>query len=156
MECIAPERQLLEELIRLVEDEDLSELSIETANYLICIRGNNVELLHSAGNQEVLRLLASSISHSTHPSDTKESVPANWHRVTSSLTGVFYRQSAPDAEPFVEIGNPVEQGQVIGMIEAMKVFNEILADVDGTVVQISAENDQVVDQGDTLIVVARN
>ena len=42
------------------------------------------------------------------------------------------------------------------MIEAMKVFNEILADVDGTVVQIHAENDQVVDQGDTLIVVARN
>lgn len=156
MECIVPERQLLEELIGLVEDEDLSELAIETADYLICIRGNNIELLHSAENQEVLRLLTSSISHSAHPPDTKESVPANWHRVTSSLTGVFYRQPAPDAEPFVEIGNPVEQGQVIGMIEAMKVFNEILADVDGTVVQIPAENDQVVDQGDTLIVVARN
>ncbi len=65
--------------------------------------------------------------------------------------GVFYRSPAPGSPPFVEIGDSVEKNQPIGMIEAMKVFSEVLADHAGKVVALPAENGKLVHPGDTLI-----
>lgn len=71
-------------------------------------------------------------------------------RVTAPLTGVFYRSSSPDLEPFVEIGTPVEVGDVLCILEAMKLFNEIQSDYAGTIVRIVPENGELVSQGGDL------
>jgi acetyl-CoA carboxylase biotin carboxyl carrier protein len=81
-------------------------------------------------------------------------VPANVKRVTAPLTGVFYRQSSPDAEPFVNVGDRVEDGQVLCILEAMKLFNEIQSEYAGTVLRVIPENGELVSQGDELLWIA--
>lgn len=76
--------------------------------------------------------------------------PANVKRVTAPLTGVFYRASSPDAESFVNPGDRVENGSVLCILEAMKLFNEIQSDFAGTILRIIPENGELVSQGDDL------
>jgi len=71
--------------------------------------------------------------------------------VVSPLTGVFYSSPSPSSAQFVEVGQPVQAGQVVCIIEAMKVFNEIRSEVSGTVVSIVAQNGQLVQKGAALI-----
>ncbi len=71
--------------------------------------------------------------------------------VTSPMTGIFYAASSPGSPPFAKLGDVVEQGQVVALIEAMKVFNEITAPVSGTVTKVAAENAQLVQPGEPLL-----
>jgi acetyl-CoA carboxylase biotin carboxyl carrier protein len=77
--------------------------------------------------------------------------PEAFHTLCAPLTGVFYRAPAPDAEPYVREGEWVEAGRVVGLIEAMKVFNEVQADVAGRVVRFLAASGQLVQQGAPLL-----
>ena len=70
--------------------------------------------------------------------------------VTSPMVGVFYSAPAENAEPYVTVGSKVKKGDVLCIIEAMKLMNEITADCDGTVLDIGAGNNQVVDYGHVL------
>ncbi len=82
-------------------------------------------------------------------------VPAqpSGHVVKSPMVGTFYRASSPGAKPFVEIGDPIKEGETICIVEAMKILNEIEADKSGTVTQILVENGQAVEYGQPLYVV---
>jgi acetyl-CoA carboxylase biotin carboxyl carrier protein len=70
--------------------------------------------------------------------------------ITSPMVGTFYRSPAPDADPFVEVGDVVEVGQTVCIIEAMKLMNEIEAETKGRVVKILVENAQPVEFGQRL------
>lgn len=70
--------------------------------------------------------------------------------VTSALVGTFYASPAEDAEPFVSIGDVVKQGQILGIVEAMKLMNEIESEFDGIVEEIFVENGQAVEYGQPL------
>ena len=71
--------------------------------------------------------------------------------VIAPLTGVFYMASSPTAEPFAKVGDMVQAGQIICIVEAMKVFNEIKTEVSGVVASIPAQNGQLVQKGDVLV-----
>ena len=71
--------------------------------------------------------------------------------VISPIVGVFYAASGPEAEPFVKIGDRIEVGQVIGIVEAMKLMNEIESDVSGIVTEICVQNGESVEYGQPLI-----
>ncbi len=75
------------------------------------------------------------------------------HTVKSPMVGTFYRASSPGAEPFVEVGSTVKAGQTLCIIEAMKILNEIEAEVAGTVTQILVNNGDAVEFGQTLFVI---
>jgi acetyl-CoA carboxylase biotin carboxyl carrier protein len=77
--------------------------------------------------------------------------PETAHAVTAPLTGTFYRSPSPDQPAFVEVGDTVEEGQVIGLIEAMKVFSEIAADQAGRVLEFATPNGKLVQHGDPLL-----
>lgn len=79
----------------------------------------------------------------------KEDIGAD-HVVTSPLVGVFYAASSPDAEPFVRVGDTVKKGQVLGIIEAMKLMNEIECETDGVVEAILVKNEETVEYGQPL------
>jgi acetyl-CoA carboxylase biotin carboxyl carrier protein len=75
------------------------------------------------------------------------------HLITSPMVGTFYRAPDPTSAPFVDIGDTVKKGQTLCIIEAMKLMNEIEADVDGTIVEIYAENAKPVEYGQKLFAI---
>lgn len=73
--------------------------------------------------------------------------------LTSPMVGTFYRAPSPGADPFVKIGDTVKKGQVVCIIEAMKLLNEVEADMDGTVKEVCVENGQPVEFGQSLFII---
>jgi acetyl-CoA carboxylase biotin carboxyl carrier protein len=76
------------------------------------------------------------------------------HVVTSPMVGTFYRASSPGADPFVQVGNTVKEGQTLCIIEAMKLLNEIESDKAGVITEVLVENGQAVEYGQPLFVIA--
>lgn len=88
------------------------------------------------------------------PAPAAEASPGQGaHIVTSPIVGTFYQASSPDADPFVTIGSRVRKGQVLCIIEAMKLMNEIESDADGVVVEIYPQNAQAVEFGEPLFAI---
>ena len=83
----------------------------------------------------------------------EEELPAG-NIVKSPLVGTFYAAPAEDAEPFVKVGDSVKEGQVLAIVEAMKLMNEIESDFTGTVKEILVENGQAVEYGQPLFVIS--
>jgi acetyl-CoA carboxylase biotin carboxyl carrier protein len=77
-------------------------------------------------------------------------VPADEHIIKSPIVGTFYAGPSPDAGPFVKVGDSVQSGQTVCIIEAMKLMNEIEADISGEVVRVLVENGQPVEYGEPL------
>ncbi len=90
------------------------------------------------------------VGQSTEESELDE---ASLAFVTSPIVGTFYRAPNPDAEPYVKVGDRVEKGQVLCIVEAMKLMNEIESDVSGTIVKIFPENGQPVEFGERLFAI---
>ena len=82
------------------------------------------------------------------PAPAQDALPT----ITSPMVGTFYRAPSPGAAPFIEVGDTVKKGQVIGIIEAMKLLNEVEADKDGVVQAFAAENGQPVEYGQPLVI----
>ena len=89
------------------------------------------------------------------PVPVAESTAADAISVTSPMVGVFYRAPAENAEPYVKVGDRVEAGTVLCLVEAMKMMNEITAECDGVITEICVENGQVVDFGRELFKIGR-
>ena len=89
------------------------------------------------------------------PAAAAEAAPAqpDGHVMKAPMVGTFYRSSSPESAPFVEVGQTVKAGDTLCIIEAMKLMNEIEADVAGTVKAILAENGQAVEYGQPLFVI---
>ncbi len=81
------------------------------------------------------------------PAPAAPAAAAEGVEITSPMVGVFYAAPAENAEPFVKVGDRVTRGQTLCIVEAMKLMNEIMAEMDGEIVEICAENGQVVDYG---------
>lgn len=73
-----------------------------------------------------------------------------YHEVTSPMVGTFYRRPSPDANPFVDVGETVQKGSVLCIVEAMKLMNEIESDISGRVVEVCLEDGQMVEYGEVL------
>jgi acetyl-CoA carboxylase biotin carboxyl carrier protein len=83
--------------------------------------------------------------------DDGPSRPETARPILAPLTGTFYRAEAPDVPPFAEVGAAIEEGQTVGLIEAMKVFSRVESDVAGVVLEVVARNGALVHHGDVLL-----
>ena len=149
----------LRRLARLVEENGLSELRYEDGDLRITLR--TAAHRHSAVMTSAPTVLEyvdddrdTSLSSETIPPDARPSFASGpLVPVEAPVMGVFYRAPGPGTPPFVEVGDMVEAGQPVGMIEAMKVFSEVLAEVAGVVREFPAKNGALVQPGETLMVV---
>jgi acetyl-CoA carboxylase biotin carboxyl carrier protein len=149
----------IERLIKLVESRKLNELIVEEGGVKVVVRGAGYLARESrqetrASGQDPLGLrdgAADDPDTLGSPDELAEEEPDDRIAVTSPMVGVFYRSSGPDTAPYCEIGDRVEIGQIIGLIEAMKVFSEVPSEAAGTVVAIAASNGQLVRSGDPLL-----
>ena len=141
--------ELIDQLEKLLNESELSELEIEAGQTGLLLR-KPVALDDAA--------LAAAGQASTAPAP--EAAPAadgpaepqfTGHVISAPLTGLYYSSPSPGAEPYVREGGQVSVGQVIGLIEAMKLFNEIKSDVTGRVLRIHAESGALVKAKQPLI-----
>ena len=116
-------RELLEDLIARVRGTDIAELEVRKRGVRVAIRRRRPGGLVAANPGET----------SAPPVATAEPGPGEAD-IVSPLNGIFYSSAAPGEAPFVEVGHQIVPGQVVGLVEPMKVFNEILAEVAGTVI----------------------
>ena len=143
-----PWMRRVEELIKTLDGSTVGELELREAGTEIIIRRRPDMLLVSAPTQAVAaaRPMVSGGARPTAPAREDRSQP-----VSAPLTGVYYSSPSPAAPPFVNLGDTIHVGQVIALVEAMKVFNEIQSEVAGRVVAMVAENGEVVQKGDALL-----
>lgn len=147
----------LKTLIDLVQNSGISELEISEGEEKIRIAKQLSAPQTAMVNLPVAGHATTSAAVPPAPTfaATPEAVPAiAGHQVKSPMVGTFYRASAPGAAPFVEVGQAVQVGQTLCVIEAMKLMNEIEAEVAGTVTAILVENGQPVEFGQPLFVIS--
>ena len=134
----------IKELAQIVRENGLSAL--EVSENESCIR---IECDQKTTSEPAVKTVALN-SPQTAPA---EQAPVDFNRaqeIKSPMVGVFYAAPAPDAKPFAEVGTQVKKGDVVCIIEAMKLMNEIVAEFDGEVVDVCVHNGDVVEYGQTL------
>jgi len=151
----------LKTLIKMVTETDITEFELENAEDKIVIkRGCQVAAPQFQMPQAVPFAYAPQAAAPAAPAAAAAAVaPAaaaeEGEAVTSPIVGTFYRAPAPDAAPYVEVGQVVEKGQVLCIVEAMKLMNEIEAEYRCKIVRICKENAQPVEYGDQLFIVEK-
>jgi acetyl-CoA carboxylase biotin carboxyl carrier protein len=138
----AEELQTLHELLALMDEHDLDTIKVKLGDAVY-------ELSRRA--QYAPAPIVSAPSQAIAAGPSAPAANANFTKVLAPLTGVFYRASSPDAQAFVEPGDRIEAGDVVCVLEAMKLFNEIQSDYAGTIVRILPGNGELVSQGDELV-----
>ncbi len=144
------DKELLFEIIEKIKGTNIEEVEFETENGRIRIKqfiGERKQI--TPVQQPVVEIKEEIVSSVPTKVETKEE--KKYHVIKSPLVGTFYRAPSPGAPPFVEEGDIVSKGQVVCIIEALKVMNEIESDVDGRVVKILVENGQPVEYGQELM-----
>jgi acetyl-CoA carboxylase biotin carboxyl carrier protein len=155
---------LAESLARVLREHDLTEIEVEEqgesgAGRVVRVRRGAAPAVHSGSSAPTLPPPPASLIPPPPLSPVAQvaqaaasPAPAGHPAVyiTSPFVGTFYRSPSPEAPAFVEVGAQVRKGQVLCIIEAMKLMNEIEAEVDGTIVACLAENGQPVEYGEPL------
>ncbi len=129
----------IKDIIRAIRGTDITEIEIERS-------GERIRIKRGASETPDVKIVPST----TAPPPKKVTEDRELMAITSPLVGTFYRSSSLDAPPFVEVGQEVHRGDVLCLVESMKLMNEIESDVDGIVVSIVVENGQPVEYGQTL------
>jgi acetyl-CoA carboxylase biotin carboxyl carrier protein len=144
------ETETLKDLLEIMHEHDLDALKVKVGDkvFELVRREAGITVLPTAGAAGPAPSggdAAPAASAAAAPSAS-----ANAKKVTAPLVGVFYRSPSPDAEAYVKVGDRVEPGQVLCILEAMKLFNEITSDFAGVVTRIIPENGELVSLGQEL------
>jgi len=160
----------IKELIELVAQNRLQGMELERAGFRLKIDGQQVQAAPAPGGPaeaapqyaalpaaapavHAAAVPAAAPAAAGAPAAAPAGPPAGSHILTSPIVGTFYRAPSPDADSFVEIGSRVKKGQVLCIIEAMKLMNEIESDVDGVIAEIYPQNAQAVEFGEPLFAI---
>ena len=153
----------VEELIRFVSKANVTEVELETKDIKLIIKTSR------AGTETQIQTpvtvaaapvaqVAAPVAQAAAPQTPAAVAPvtsndAKYVTVKSPMIGTFYRSSGPDKPPFVNVGDKIEKGKVICIIEAMKLFNEIEAEISGTVVKVLATDASPVEYDQALLLI---
>ncbi|HKR65536.1 MAG TPA: acetyl-CoA carboxylase biotin carboxyl carrier protein [Thermoanaerobaculia bacterium] len=152
------------ELIDKVADSGISAVEVEQAGTKVRIEGKSSEKhvfvtgaemkseSHAMPAMPMIAAVSSPESKKEEEKKASESDPS-MHILTSPIVGTFYRAASPESGPFVEVGSRIKKGQVLCIVEAMKLMNEIESDVDGVIEKIFPSNAQPVEFGEPLFTI---
>lgn len=149
--------ELIKKLVKLIDASGITDFSVEDGETKIKISKR------SSGGQFYTQPSIQVAAMSEYPAPKKEIAPgtekaaeaaaSNLHEIRSPIVGTFYRAPAPEADPFITVGDSVAPGKVLCIIEAMKLMNEIESDVSGKVVKILVENGKPVEYNQPLFLI---
>ena len=147
----------IKRIIELMKENELSEFELAEEGFRISLRrkglGAEPQVIMTPMVQPVAQAAAPAVAAAPAAPAAAPAVPSNWIEIKSPMVGTFYRSSSPEAEPFVALSKEVENESVVCIIEAMKVMNEIKAEVKGTIRKILVENATPVEFGQALFLV---
>ena len=149
------ETDYIEKLAKIIKDNDLTEISLEDGEQAITVR-KDVIVSPVAAPVAAAPIAAAPVA-SAPAVETQQVAPKEEKKtgtpITSPMVGTFYTAPSPDSAPFVAVGSTVKQGDVVCIIEAMKMMNEIKSEIAGKVVEICVEDGQPVEYGQVLMYV---
>lgn len=142
------------ELIKTVSESNLTNFHYEEGNIKIHMSSGDVVMMDSGFTSTVTQTPSNTeaVVPTVQSVDT-EAVATNGKTINSPLVGTFYAAPSEDAEPFVKVGDRVKKGQIIAIVEAMKLMNEIESEYDGVITEILVDNATGVEYGEALFVV---
>jgi acetyl-CoA carboxylase biotin carboxyl carrier protein len=163
----------IRELIRLVNESEIDEFTLDNEGTKIAIKKKTGESKVVSAPQVVNEPaaapqpavqpaptapqtpapVASPIQETTAPSAAETADESHLHKIVSPMVGTFYRAPSPDADPYVDTGSRVNEKTIVCIVEAMKLMNEIEAEVRGEIVKVLVENGQLVEYGQPLFLV---
>jgi len=139
----------IKKLIEMLQDSDLKEIEVSQGDESVRISRDNKSQTY------VEPVIQKEVVHEANVASEKvvqqEEVEGN--QITSPIVGTFYRKPSPDKDPFIKVGDLVQEGDVLCIIEAMKMMNEIKSDFSGKVVSINVEDGQPVEYGQHIITI---
>ncbi len=139
----------IQELLRLMEAHGLAELEVESPDMKVRLKKAH------GGVEGAAPAVAQPTTAQAAGEAEAAGIDEEGRRVISPIVGTFYRAASPDAEPFCEVGDPVEPDTVVCIVEAMKVMNEVKAEVSGTIKKALVENGKPVEYGQPLFLVSQ-
>ncbi|MDQ0418649.1 acetyl-CoA carboxylase biotin carboxyl carrier protein [Croceifilum oryzae] len=164
----------IRELIRLIDESQIEEFEIQNEETTIKMKKNNGVTVPTASFPVAVQPVVQHVeqptpvaspvtpvaTEMTSPAPVVEATPAapevedaTLHKIVSPMVGTFYRAPSPDSQPYAKEGDQVQNETIVCIVEAMKLMNEIDADVKGTIVKVLAENGQLVEYGQPLFLV---
>lgn len=146
----------IKDLIQVMNEHELVELEIEREGFKVRL----VKKGHGKIVQQVVETSQNAPSAEMNSGDVQRGIesplPANAMTIKAPMVGTFYITPSPDAAPFVEVGSAIEEGQVICIIEAMKLMNEIKSEVKGKILKIFAQGGQPIEFGQSLFLIEKS
>ena len=144
----------IEKLAKIIADNELTEISLEDGNQAITIRKDLAEVVTAAPVATAPAPAPVVCQTTVNPAVVEvEKEVSKGTPITSPMVGTFYAAPSPDAEPFVEVGKSISAGDVVCIVEAMKLMNEIKAECSGKIAQICVKNGDPVEFGQVLMYV---
>ncbi|WP_236979355.1 acetyl-CoA carboxylase biotin carboxyl carrier protein [Membranihabitans maritimus] len=160
------------ELLKLISDSHLSEFKMKDGDFELSVKTDKYQKKSKDKNQiiqipgtQALQPGAAEVAQPVSPSggqveanpkekeDVQEKEEDKYLEIKSPMVGTFYRSSAPDKPPFVKVGDQIEKGSVVCIVEAMKLFNEIESEISGKVVKVVVEDAAPVEYDQVLFLV---
>jgi acetyl-CoA carboxylase biotin carboxyl carrier protein len=153
----------LRDLANLVDEHGFTDFEFENANIRVRLSKNPAPQIIQAAQSYTPGSISAAPTQAAQPSvesqsettSTETATDENLHVIPSPIVGTFYRSPAPDKEPYVKEGSNVSPDTIVCIIEAMKLMNEIEAEVSGEVVKIYVENGQSVEYGQPLFAIKK-
>jgi len=142
----------IEQLIELLEKSTISEIEVGKwgKNIRVSRQGGNV-VVQNSGMVPAPAQSTAPVQDTTNSPDENSSLQGM--AIKSPMVGTFYRSPGPDVDPFIKVGDHVKKGDTLCIIEAMKIMNEVEAEVSGVILDIQIENAQPVEYGQTLFLI---
>ena len=139
----------VKKLIEMLENSNLEEIEIQEGE-------ESVRLVKSHGNHQNFQPQSIIVPQESQPQSVTEETESfeedkeNSNSINSPMVGTFYASASPGAKPFISVGDLVKEGDVVCIVEAMKMMNEIKSEFSGTVLSVKVENSEPVEYGQTL------
>ena len=151
---------LIRKLIKIFEESNISEMNLEEDSFKITLSKiysipNQANIVSSMPNIQAVEMKKEETSIQVEKSEEKIDTK-NLAEIKSPIVGTFYAAPSPDAKPFIKVGDIVSAGKVVGIVEAMKLMNEIESEISGKIVKILVENATPVEYNQTLFLVEQS
>jgi len=140
--------EYIEKLAKIINDNGLSEISLDDGEQAITIRKDVPEIVNVSSPAATANTV---VSETTESGEKSPKPVQKGKAITSPMVGTFYASSSPETEPFVEVGSEVKEGDIVCIIEAMKLMNEIKSEHAGKITQICVKNGDPIEYGQVLM-----